>query len=162
MNLSPTHTEMDTSKLAAAIAEVQDTAGRMSQAQPGTSEHGSLEAELREQMEDVVLEIKFLLTAGLYQWFAAMRNAHHLTCRDIFRHAANRSILTLGACERWLRYCDLLGFKQSLSFSPPAPDNLPKLSSSDVQDFTDDAKRLASSLDQKLASDPVYVVNGYE
>lgn len=162
MNPVLIHIEMDTSKLVATITEVQDTAGRLSRAQPDTSEHDSLEAELREQMEGVVLEIKFLLTTALYQWRAAMRNAYHLSCRDIFRHAANRSILTLGACERWLRYCDLLGFKQSLSLSPPAPESLPKLSSSDVQDFIDDAKRLSKSLEQKLADDSVYVVSGYE
>lgn len=177
-----TRTVLDTSKLTAAIAEVQDTAGRMSQgktaanepttskpaanetanSKPTNNKHDSLETELREQMEAVVFEIRFLLRTSLYQWFAAMRNARHLSVRNILRHAANRSIMTLGECERWLRYCDLLGFKSSLCLIPLDSDSLPKLNASEVQDFIEDANRLAKQLGQKIAEDPVYRFGSYE
>lgn len=165
-------TELDTSKLVAAIAEVQATVDRMSMVKSTASASvasasaasmpDNLQAELREQMDDVVSEIRFLLRTSLYQWFAALRNARHLSSRDVLRHAANRSIITLGECERWLHYCDLLGFNSGLDLTTSDSDSLPRLSANDVRDFIEDANRLAKQLGQKMAEDPVYRFGSHE
>lgn len=47
-----------------------------------------------------------LLRKRLRPWFASNRDVDRLTFKNLFRHAAKHSLITIESCERWLAYRD--------------------------------------------------------
>ena len=58
------------------------------------------------EFEIVLEQSGKLLTKRLRPYFASNRQADKLTFKNVFRHAAKHSLITVGACERWLAYRD--------------------------------------------------------
>ncbi len=65
-----------------------------------------LRAACVKEFELVLEQSGQLLRKRLRPWFASNRDADRLTFKNLFRHAAKRSLISIEACERWLGYRD--------------------------------------------------------
>ncbi len=90
------------------------------------------------EFELVLEQSGSLLKKRLRPYFASNRQADRLTFKDAFRHAAKHDLISVSACERWLKYRD--------SRNDTAHDYGEQFAEKTLRllpDFIDDAKELA-------------------
>lgn len=111
----------------------------------GSAEQKSAEAELAESLNAVLDAIWWIITTSYRWWYGGMRLSSLWSLKEAFRHAAQKSLITLSECEMWLVRCDL--FEEAKS---------QELNYREIPGMLADAEKIAKQLKAELLEDPVF------
>ncbi len=111
----------------------------------GSAKQKSAEAELSESLTAVLDAIWWIITTSYRWWYGGMRLSSLWSQKEAFRHAAQKSLITLSECETWLVRCDL--------FEEP---NSQELNYGEIPGMLADAEKIAKQLKAELLEDPVF------
>lgn len=111
----------------------------------GSAKQKSAEAELSEALKAVLDAIWWIVTTSYRWWYGGMRLSALWSLKETFRHAAQKSLITLSECELWLVRCDL--FEEA---------NAQELSYKEIPGMLADAEKMARKLEPELLEDPVF------
>ena len=98
--------QLDTTFLERCIKALDEAHTYLLQKSPDDSMHDILRAACVKEFELVLEQSGSLLRKRLADYFSSNREAEELVFKDVFRHAAKRSLLEADTCERWLEYRD--------------------------------------------------------
>ena len=100
------NTEIDTDFLRRCIETLEAACTQLQHQSRDDILYDILRAACVKEFELVLEQSGQLLRKRLRPWFASNRDADRLTFKNLFRHAAKRSLISIESCERWLSYRD--------------------------------------------------------
>jgi hypothetical protein len=97
---------IDTTFYERCILTLQNAHAMLNQADPDTIEYDMYRSACVKEFEIILEQSGKLLRKILYPFFHSSKEVDKLNFKDLFRHAALRSLINTTACERWLEYRD--------------------------------------------------------
>jgi len=97
---------MDTTFLNRCILTLEQASERLNSSAPETIEHDMYRSACIKEFEIILEQTGKLLRKCLKPWFHSSKAVDALVFKDLFRHAANHSLINVEQAERWLVYRD--------------------------------------------------------
>ena len=94
---------INTDFLVRCINTLESAFEQLQQREPGDTFYEIFRAASVKEFEIVLEQSGNLVKKRLRPYFASNRQADRLTFKDAFRHAAKHDLLSVEACERWIR-----------------------------------------------------------
>ncbi|MDR1021660.1 MAG: nucleotidyltransferase substrate binding protein [Prevotellaceae bacterium] len=98
--------EIDVSYLKRSTATLSQALELLYASDVGSIDYDMYRSACIKEFEIIIAQSGKLLRRALKPYFPSSQAVDSLTFKDVFRHAALRSVITLEECERWLQYRD--------------------------------------------------------